>query len=203
MRRWPAVNARRGGYLRACATTVAAGLVLVCAAPAAAGGRLTSASELSAFHRWISSRYPGAHGYSACPQAQIFRNQGICLAEVKAGRTWHMLHAAPTLKHGRIVLLYQYDTAWTRRWSRFSRSVIAGFHTPGTASVNSPAYDWAFLAQAAHFDWRHHRTSFSIIDYDGPSSGFEHLFTFDCHVRGRTIACRNALGDAIHYRPQG
>ncbi len=189
--------------LRKRAAAVAAALVLLGAVPAAASARLTSASALSAFRGWISSRLPGARGYATCPQAQIFGNQGICLAEVKSAGRFHMLHAAPTLRHGRIVLLYKSDTAWSRRWSRFSQRVIAGFGTPGSASVNSPAYDWAWLASHAHYDWRRHLRSFSVVDFDGDSSGFEHLFTFHCRAGRRTITCTNALGDSIRYRPTG
>jgi len=165
--------------------------------------QLTPATELAAFLRWISSRYPTAGGYWVCPQAQISGGEGICLAEVRVGRRLHSLHAAAKVSGGKIILQYRYDTTWVRHWSRFSSRVIGGFDTPGAASVNSPAYDWAWLAAGAHYAWQHHRTAFSVVDFDGDSLGFARLFRFECHVRGRTITCTNALGDSMRYRPRG
>ncbi len=189
--------------LPAGALAIALTLMLLSALPAAARVRLTPHSEAAAFLRWISARYPHHHGYWVCPQGQIFGNSGVCLAEMKVGRQFHSLHASPTIQHGHVVLLYEYDTAWTRQFSPFTKRVIAGFHTPGTASVNSPAYDWAWLAGGAHYDWSHGQRVFSVLDYDGDSSGFDYLFTFHCRTHGPTIVCRNPLGDAIRYRPHG
>lgn len=162
---------------------------------------LTPATELAAFLHWISSRYPAARGYWLCPQAQIGSGQGWCLAEIKVGRRWHSLSAIPKVSGSRIVLHYESDRAWVRRWSRFSHKVISGVGTPGTASVNGPAYDWSWLAAQARYGWVHHRRSFSAVDYDGNSAGFGHFFKFRCRTHRGLVACTNALGDSIRYRP--
>jgi hypothetical protein len=164
---------------------------------------LTSATELAAFRHWIASRYPTAHGYEACPSAQIFSGQGSCLGEVRVGRRWHQIGAAASVQHGAVALHYLRDTSWVRRFSRYGRHVIAGVGAPGTASVNSPDYDWAWLAAGAHAGWIGHRRTFSVDAYDGDSAGFGRLFMFHCRVRGATITCTNALGDAMRYRPRG
>lgn len=162
---------------------------------------LTSATELTAFLHWISSGYPSAHGYWACPQAQIFSGQGICLAEVNVGTKRYLFSASAKLSGGKVTLLHKADQAWVRRWSRFSKRVIAGTGAPGTASVNSPYYDWSWLAAGTHAAREDHRSSFSLSAFDGFSKGFGRLFTFRCRASGGMIRCANTLGDAIRYRP--
>lgn len=165
--------------------------------------RLTSATELSAFLHWIASRYANARGYWTCPNAQISAGIGVCYAEIKVGPRVHFLHAAAKLQPGRVVLFAKFDTSWKRHWSRFTRRVIASTGTPGRASVNSPAYDWAWLAAGAHYRWHQHRKVFSASAFDGGSRGLGRFFSFRCHLHGRTITCTNALGDSMRYRPRG
>ena len=94
------------------------------------------------------------------------------------------------------------DHSWFRRWSSYSRRPLAGFDTPGKASVNSPAFDWAFLALGAGDGWKRGRKSFSVNSYDGDSAGLRRFFVFRCGVRGALVTCRNAFGDAMRYRPR-
>jgi hypothetical protein len=90
---------------------------------------------------------------------------------------------------------------WTRHWSPYSRHYILRSHeqVPGVVSVNSPAYDWGWLALGAK---RLKEGQTRPIDaYDGNDSGITHFVIFTCSRRARLITCRNALGDAMRYRP--
>ncbi|HET7048185.1 MAG TPA: hypothetical protein VFI54_07965 [Solirubrobacteraceae bacterium] len=79
--------------------------------------------------------------------------------------------------------------------------MIAGFRTPGRAQVNSPAFDWAWLAAGAHYNYTRHKRSFTVVDYDGNSSGYGKIFDFSCRTGGALIQCTNAFGDSMRYRP--
>ena len=92
--------------------------------------------------------------------------------------------------------------AWTRRWTRLSPSIVHDFGARGTASANSPVYDWAFLLGFADSAFRGQKLPASSIVFDGNSSGFPRaMFRFHCTLADRTVTCRNALGDALRYLP--
>ena len=92
--------------------------------------------------------------------------------------------------------------SWTRRWTRVSASVVRDFGAPVAAYVNSPVYDWAFLLGFADSGFSDRKLPASYIVFDGNSSGFPRaMFRFRCAVAGRTVTCRNALGDALRFVP--
>jgi hypothetical protein len=65
--------------------------------------------------------------------------------------------------------------------------------------VNGPAYDWGWLAgQAGGIKAGHTRQADAL---DGNDTGLTRFFTFTCSRRSELITCRNALGDAMRYRP--
>jgi hypothetical protein len=69
---------------------------------------------------------------------------------------------------------------------------------PGVVSVNSPAYDWGWLAICAGgLKGRSGRCG-AVDGYNGPGLG--RFFTFTCSGRG-VVTCVNGLGDAMRYRP--
>lgn len=172
--------------------------------PAAASARITEAQATRAFDQWLSNRYHGnAHGYRTCPAAQIFGTEAICMAEVQVGLKWHSIHAVPTLSGGRIDMKYVYDTAYVLKWSKYSSRIIGGFQTPGVASVNGPAYDWAWLAAGAYYQWVQHKRTFVAGSYDGNAAGFGKLEDFRCQAGGTVVRCTNALGDSMTYLPNG
>ena len=164
---------------------------------------LSSTTALNAFVGWIKRTYPTATGYWICPTAQISASQSACWAEIKVGRLRHFMTATATPKGGAIVLHYKYDHAWRRHFSRFTHRFARGFNQRGQASVNAPVYDWEWLTAGAYNIWVHHqsRRHFRIDAYDGNSAGLGRFVEFSCLRRGRMIACHNALGDAIRYRP--
>ena len=89
---------------------------------------------------------------------------------------------------------------WTRRWSPYSHNWVAG-EASGVASVNTDAYAWGFLASGVvHLKDGAHR---KLLGYDGYTAGFHRFYLFRCARKGRLITCRNALGDAMRYRPAG
>jgi hypothetical protein len=85
---------------------------------------------------------------------------------------------------------------------KVSVAVVHDFGAPVAASVNSPVYDWAFLLEFADSAFSRHKLPASYIVFDGNSGGFPPaMFRFHCALVGRTITCRNALGDALRYVP--
>jgi hypothetical protein len=67
-------------------------------------------------------------------------------------------------------------------------------------SVNSPAYDWGFLAEGARSATRGHPVRLDA--YDGYGAGWFTFYLFTCSARSELITCTNALGDAMRYRPR-
>lgn len=91
--------------------------------------------------------------------------------------------------------------SWVRHWWPYSRHFILRSHeqVPGVVSVNSPAYDWGWLATCAR-EVRPGRTS-RCNAYDGNSTGLSRFYTFTCARHGHVVTCKNRLGDAMRYRP--
>ncbi len=129
-------------------------------------------------------------------------NGAGCLAEFRVGRTHHLTSAVVSDGGNALMVTSSHDRHWLRRWSNYSHRRIAGFNTPGSAAVNSPAYDWAFAAAGIYAQgFQQRRTTFSVGAYDGDRSGWMRFFRFYCRVNGQLASCHNAFGDAIRYRP--
>lgn len=164
-----------------------------------AAASLTPAAAKAAFGRFIQRRYPSARGYWTCPAAQDFG----CLAEVGVAGKRHLISATARASGTAIVIVNVRDRSWVRRWSPYTKEVIRGFNSPGSASVNSPYFDWAFLAAQAHEAWQQQRKSFRAQAFDGRETGWQVFYDFGCKTRASLITCTNALGDSIRYGPTG
>lgn len=179
-------------------------ILAVPAASASPAGAPSPAAAKAAFGRLLHQLYGGIRGYWACPgPAQLGRVD--CVAEVHRGREWHWLTMSAVKRHGVVALMTLTNDAaqsWVRRWSPYSRHFIlrsAESQVPGVVSVNSPVYDWGWLAGRVERLEAGHTGRFSAVD--GPDYGAGRLYVFTCSRRGAAIACRNALGDAMRYRP--
>jgi len=159
------------------------------------------AAATAAFGHWLSGRYGPITGSWACPRAQLVGAKIDCLAEVRAGRTWHQTSASARLVRGRITFSSVRDVAWIRHWWPFSRRFIvrSRVDVPGVMAVNSPAYDWGFLAQEV-VGLRRGRTARANA-YDGYAAGWFTFELFTCSAGGELITCTNRLGDAMRFRP--
>ena len=169
----------------------------------AATGAPTSDAATQAFGRWLHGRYGSVEGYWTCPIAQRYHNRIDCLAEVHVAATRHLTAATATLSGGHPVFSRIRDTAWVRRWSAYSRRYLIGpqsFNVPGKASENSPAFDWAWIAQGAASKWRWH-SAFHVDGYDGYAKGWSRFFDFACSVHRSLVVCANSFGDAMRYKP--
>jgi hypothetical protein len=161
-----------------------------------------AAASTAAFGRYLHHRYGPVRGHWICPTAQAFPITGYrgCLAEVKAGRKWHHLSAGARFSGPRVVISVGAVTTWVRRWWPYSRHFIRVGPkpwAPGTISVNSPAYDWWFLARCAHGQKR------KCIAFDGLAQGFFRFYSFTCVGRHGLIVCTNRIGDVMRYRQHG
>jgi hypothetical protein len=186
---------------RASVVAVAAALALAPATAGAATARAPDpASATRAFGRLLHERYGTIRGYWTCPAAQVVKDRIDCLAEVHARSTWHQTGSSARLVGGRIVFGNVDDQMWTRRWSPYSRRFIirSGVDVPGAMSVNSPAYDWGFLAEAV--GRLQPGGTLRAQAYDGYATGWMRFFRFTCSNRGGLVTCANALGDAMRYR---
>ncbi len=199
-----------------CLVCSAAALVLFASDPLAAGtgvaspttsltatGLPTSDAATRAFGRWLHSRYGSVKGYWTCPIAQRFGNRIDCLAEVDVAERRHLTAATATRSGGHLVFSHIRDTAWVRHWWPYSRRYLIGpqsFNVPGKASENSPAFDWAFIAQGAAAEWRRY-TTFHVDGYDGYAKGWSRFFDFACSVHRSLVVCANSFGDAMRYKP--
>jgi hypothetical protein len=153
----------------------------------------------TAFGEFIHHRYATATGRWACPDAQ----NGACLGEVRVGSRRHLISAVSKVGPRATTFVHVRDRSWVRRWSPYSKAVIRGFGAPGSASVNSPYFDWPLVAAGANDAWRRHRTTFDVRGFDGDSAGLGAFYDFGCAVHGTLIRCANALGDGIRYAPSG
>jgi hypothetical protein len=185
-------------------------LAVVCAvlaqtASASPARTPTPAAATAALGRYLHQLYGEIHGYWTCPGPAIDRRVD-CIAEVRAGNRWHQVELSAWTRRGAIAFTTTTNEAaqsWVRRWSPYSRHYIQRSRedqVPGVVSVNGPAYDWGWLALGAERlkDGETHQVG-AVDGYTGPGVG--RFFSFTCSRRGALITCRNALGDAMRYRP--
>jgi hypothetical protein len=190
---------------------VVAVLALALSASASAGTTAQAPSgkaATAALGRYLHHRYGGVQGYWECPAAvKAMAPSGGpavgCEAEVRARKTWHMVTTLAYLQHGRIA--FNLDprhsfTSWHRQWSPYTHQVLKwpGSHLRGTASVNTHAYDWGFIARCAantHPGQAHH-----CLGADWTEAGHFRIYHFTCSAQTSLITCANPLGDAMHYR---
>jgi hypothetical protein len=177
-------------------------LTFVAASHASPQNVPTSRAATRAFGQLLHQRYGEVHGFWTCPGAQIVKGPGItCLAEVRAGSSWHRTSATAILSGGHILFSQRVDTAWRRHWWPYSRHFILRSNepqVPGVISVNSPAYDWGFLAECAQGLTNGSRRCDA---YDGDGTGLFRFFNFTCSGHAGLVTCTNALGDSMRYRP--
>ena len=189
------------------ALAVVAVLALVSSGAASAGTAVkvpSSKAAIAAFGRYLHHRYGSITGYWTCPRskAQAFPATGSrsCLAEVKTAQKWHQLLGDARLSRSRVVISVDPHavTTWVRHWWPYSRRFITVGPKPwprGMISVNSPAYDWWFLARCAHAQRR------QCVGADGLTQGFSRFFLFRCADERDLVVCKNSLGDVMRCRP--
>ena len=167
--------------MKSAALTLALALTLACVADASASHAPTSAAASAAFGRLLHQRYGDVRGFWTCPIAgDVIDARTSCLAEVRAGLTWHQTSALAGLRAGRVVISKIVNTAWVRHWWPYSRHFILRSdepQVPGDISVNSPAYDWGFLAECAGTG---SGRPFHCDAYDGNGTGLFRFFLFTC-----------------------
>jgi hypothetical protein len=177
-------------------------LTLTIVPGASASHAPTSAIASPAFGRLLHQRYGDVHGFWTCPIAgDTIGDRTSCLSEVRAGQTWHQTSALAGMRGGRVVFSQIVDTPWVRHWWPYSRRFILLSdmpEVPGVISVNSPAYDWGFLAECARGISGH---PFVCDAYDGNGTGLFKLFLFTCSGSRQLVTCTNRLGDSMRYRP--
>ena len=157
-----------------------------------------------AFVLLLAQRHPGFSGPSRCPSKLAARavETPPCVAEIHKGKKYVEVRAYATAPpNGEITFKHVLTGSWKRHWSKYApppQSV-----SPGLISVNgNGSYDWRWLLLGVDaFCRQKHKSSCSAGAIDGQWSGYPLFFSFNCHVDGKVITCRNKLGDAIRWRP--
>ena len=184
---------------RAIAASIIVFTLLASGASASPAHAPSPKAARAAFGRFLHQLYGGIHGYWTCPYERAPSALDECLGEVHARRLWHEVGADVSGRYG-IAFDHVFAQTWRRRWSPYSHHWVAG-EASGVASVNTDAYGWGFLASGVvHLKDGGHR---KLLGYDGYTAGFHRFYLFRCSRQGRLITCRNALGDAMRYRPAG
>lgn len=192
---------------------IAASVVVWALASSAASASPTSApsptAATAALGRLLHQLYGEVDGYWTCPAAARIDERIDCLAEIHRARDWHEVALSARFRNGVLVfttLAKDAAQTWVRHWSPYSRHFIVRFHepAPGVASVNSSSsfYDWGWIARGADGLKPGQIRRVGAND-SGPVTGFERFDVFSCARQGGLITCRNALGDAMRYRPGG
>jgi hypothetical protein len=171
-------------------------------ATAAANNRLAVLAT-RAFGRVIHDRYGAIHGYWTCPRGQQYGSEISCLAEFRVAERWYSISATAHTSSAPISFARIQAESWRRSWSAYSSRFLRGFDTPGTASVNSPYEDWAFIGAGAYYNWKKHVTEGTVNGYDGQGLGYGRFTLFRCHAAPALVTCTNSFGDSIRYRPRG
>jgi hypothetical protein len=105
---------------------------------------------------------------------------------------WAMASRGPTVTFKQVG-----GGRWTRHWTKYEGPAVE----PGLISVNAQAYDWRWLLLGVGYECRQkHRDACSAGALDGQWGGYPLFENFRCGVDGRTITCRNTLGDAMRWR---
>lgn len=185
------------------AAWVLAAMAVTPSAGATSSQAPSPAAATAAFGRLLHQLYGQIHGYWTCPPPALL-GRVDCLAEVHTAGLWHQTTMSARQQNGAIVMTLTNDGAqsWVRHWTPYSRHFILRSQepqVPGVVSVNSPAYDWGWLAGLAA-DLKAGQTR-RLSALDGDAKGLERFYVFTCSARSNMITCRNALGDAMRYRP--
>jgi hypothetical protein len=171
------------------------------AAAATPVAKRLSALATRAFGGVLDSRYGAFKGYWTCPVGQQYGSEIYCEAEFRLAKTWYSVSATAHTSTAPISFSGISHVSWTRSWSPYSSKPLRGFSTPGTASVNSPYEDWAFIGAGAYYQWQKHR-SFAVVDgYDGQGLGLGRFTLFRCRITQALVTCTNSFGDSMRYRP--
>ena len=174
---------------------VLAGLTL------AVGGSAPPREATAAFSALIAARYPGERGFRACSHVSYSPTEIACWAELSKGTARRMVSATAS-PGSKVVFTKVASRTWIRRWAPVPQRLVHDFGATGTATANSPAFDWAFLLGFADGRYRQHTLPASFFAVDGNRSGMPAaMFRFRCMLAGRVVTCANALGDALRYTP--
>ena len=149
----------------------------------------------------ITATALGSVATGRAPKGQADNNSILCLGEVRSGRTWHQLGTVAKWSGSTVVFSRFSGTKWARHWWPYSRHFILRSNesqVPGVVSVNSPAYDWGFLAQCAAGVEKDHTGSCQA--YDGDANGWLRFYRFSCSRPTGLVTCSNSLGDVMRYR---
>jgi hypothetical protein len=196
------VGEPKARWFRRLALAFTAVLAVAAFALPGGAGAISSSDAHSTFVQWLQRQFGYTSGYATCPSAQASSGRANCTAEFSLGRTHHLTTATVTDVGGALTASSSRDRHWLRHWSKYSHDHLGDFMTPGSISVNSPAYDWSFTAAGIYYrGFKQHRSTFTVDGYDGLVTGLKTFYFFQCRVSGQLASCHNAFGDAIRYRP--
>jgi hypothetical protein len=178
-------------------TTVALALPTASLAQQEASDTLTAASATRIFRDYLASKYGTAFtkakvSYSKCANLESNEGRADCVPEFGTGRTWR-LRSVFIATDGKVDGK-PFVRKWKRKMRKQSASCLRSWGVKGTLYSNQGVCS---AALAFHY--------FRGQTFTGGtgSGSFLKLNRYPCKVAGRTVRCKNALGDAIRWvRPK-
>jgi hypothetical protein len=153
----------------------------------------------AAFATTIKARYGTQSGYWRCAPGYV-PGRLDCWAEIHRGPAYRSIQATANMSPSSPAIHGIRATAsWTRTWAPVSAAVVHSFGARGTASANSPAFDWGWLIQSG-LDPRDPPAAVFVVD-GGTRAMPAAIFLFHCFAHERAVRCRNSLGDELRYPP--
>lgn len=153
-----------------------------------------------------------------CPRAEIFGGHAICMAEFEYHHVWHLVAGTVSDQQNQNNTFTgdsktpdsggnPNDTGtvtFSRQWHRRFRPAPRGcrlHQLRGRLSSNDGACD-ALMADDLAPEIAHHER-LQVREHGTSLKGFDPIVAYECTEpqHGRTITCRNAVGDAFRYTP--
>ena len=122
------------------------------------------------------------------------------MAEFGTRYVWR--YVAATVQQGLVapVLAREpFTRRWTRRWRRSAARCLREVRVPGRAYSNSRSCEALMISDLA-FGLRTGRRARRAYWHGTNTAGFGTLAVYRCRWSGRSVTCRNALGDAFRWR---
>jgi hypothetical protein len=184
---------------------------------------LTESNAAAEFRRLLGERYGRAftdarQPWAICPDEEFFplvdndddgyyddgTPAAICMAQFRSpGGQWRYVSAR--LEEGSDGAVFSpkpFTRAWTRKWRKLGPKCLKQAGVRGARAFSNDGTCPARMLSdvAAQLKQNPNRKRFPYIGWYGTNlAGFERAARFTCKRTGRTVSCRNGLGDAWRW----
>jgi hypothetical protein len=173
---------------------------------------LSRANATSAFKGLLAARYGSrftnaSKSWALGPGKEFFPDgldgesgtAAICMAQFKSGRTWRYVSGLiEDGEDGPVFAHRPWSRTWTRRWRRQSARCVRQAGVRGRLYSNDGTCPSLMVGDIAYTVKQGGRPRYAYW-HGTNTAGFEKVARYRCSSRGRTITCRNGLGDAFRW----